>query len=120
MLARLADFLPDYKPRPGQVQMAEAVAAAMQERKNLGVEGGTGIGKSMAYLVPALLSVVNEGAKVLVAAASESARPSRPSAPVVASLASGNVTPSSLGAEGRPATGRALRRGTAIRHAGDA
>src|SRR5690242_10004529 len=67
MLARLADFLPDYKPRPGQVQMAEAVAAAMQERKNLVVEGGTGIGKSMAYLVPALLSVVNEGAKVLVA-----------------------------------------------------
>jgi ATP-dependent DNA helicase DinG len=41
--------------RPGQVQMAEAVAAAMTEGSHLLVQAGTGTGKSLAYLVPALL-----------------------------------------------------------------
>ncbi len=41
--------------RPGQVQMAEAVEAAMRERRHLLVQAGTGTGKSLAYLVPALL-----------------------------------------------------------------
>ena len=41
--------------RPGQVQMAEAVAAAMREGEHLLVQAGTGTGKSLAYLVPALL-----------------------------------------------------------------
>jgi ATP-dependent DNA helicase DinG len=67
MLDRLGDHLPNYKRRPGQAQMGEAVAKAISQRENLVVEGGTGIGKSMAYLIPALLSVVNDGARVLVA-----------------------------------------------------
>ena len=41
--------------RPGQVQMAEAVAAAMTDREHLLVQAGTGTGKSLAYLVPSLL-----------------------------------------------------------------
>ena len=41
--------------RPGQVQMAEAVAAAMRDGEHLLVQAGTGTGKSLAYLVPALL-----------------------------------------------------------------
>ena len=41
--------------RPGQVQMAEAVAAAMTDGSHLLVQAGTGTGKSLAYLVPALL-----------------------------------------------------------------
>ena len=41
--------------RPGQVQMAEAVADAMIERRHLLVQAGTGTGKSLGYLVPALL-----------------------------------------------------------------
>jgi ATP-dependent DNA helicase DinG len=41
--------------RPGQVQMAEAVADAMRGREHLLVQAGTGTGKSLAYLVPALL-----------------------------------------------------------------
>ncbi len=41
--------------RTGQVQMAEAVAGAMVERRHLLVQAGTGTGKSLAYLVPALL-----------------------------------------------------------------
>ncbi len=41
--------------RPGQVQMAEAVADAMTDRTHLLVQAGTGTGKSLGYLVPALL-----------------------------------------------------------------
>ncbi len=41
--------------RPGQATMAEAVAAAIEERQHLLVQAGTGTGKSLAYLVPALL-----------------------------------------------------------------
>ena len=41
--------------RPGQVQMAEAVAGAMTDRTHLLVQAGTGTGKSLGYLVPALL-----------------------------------------------------------------
>ncbi|HSE71836.1 MAG TPA: ATP-dependent DNA helicase [Nocardioidaceae bacterium] len=41
--------------RPGQVQMAEAVARAMEGGEHLLVQAGTGTGKSLGYLVPALL-----------------------------------------------------------------
>ena len=41
--------------RPGQLQMAEACATAFAEREHLLVQAGTGTGKSLAYLVPALL-----------------------------------------------------------------
>ena len=51
--------------RPGQVQMAEAVATAMAEGSHLLVQAGTGTGKSLAYLVPALL----HGGPVVVATA---------------------------------------------------
>lgn len=52
----LASALPGYTPRESQQRMAEAVAAAIDARQTLIVEAGTGIGKSLAYLVPALLS----------------------------------------------------------------
>jgi ATP-dependent DNA helicase DinG len=51
--------------RPGQVRMAEAVAAAVAEREHLLVQAGTGTGKSVAYLVPALAS----GKRVVIATA---------------------------------------------------
>ncbi len=41
--------------RPGQVAMADAVAEAMTEKRHLIVQAGTGTGKSLGYLVPALL-----------------------------------------------------------------
>ncbi len=41
--------------RPGQVEMAEAVASAMESGEHLLVQAGTGTGKSLGYLVPALL-----------------------------------------------------------------
>ena len=42
--------------RPGQVDMAEAVAAAMESGEHLLVQAGTGTGKSLGYLVPAMLN----------------------------------------------------------------
>ena len=41
--------------RPGQIAMAEAVGDALADRRHLVVQAGTGTGKSLAYLVPALL-----------------------------------------------------------------
>ncbi|MGQ0832215.1 MAG: ATP-dependent DNA helicase [Microthrixaceae bacterium] len=42
--------------RLGQVEMAEAVAGAITERRHLAVQAGTGTGKTLAYLVPAILA----------------------------------------------------------------
>jgi ATP-dependent DNA helicase DinG len=67
LLGSLSEFLPDYNQRAGQQEMAQAVARAIADRQNLVVEGGTGVGKSMAYLVPALLAAVEDGARILVA-----------------------------------------------------
>lgn len=52
----LARELPGYAPRAEQVAMAEAVARALADRSTLVVEAGTGVGKTFAYLGPALLS----------------------------------------------------------------
>ncbi|MGN6688078.1 MAG: ATP-dependent DNA helicase [Actinomycetales bacterium] len=55
--------------RPGQVAMAEAVTHAMQTGEHLLVQAGTGTGKSLAYLVPAILHAVDTGTPVVVATA---------------------------------------------------
>lgn len=54
-----------FLPREGQTRMALAVAEAIEQRQTLVVEAGTGVGKTYAYLVPALLS----GQRVLVSTA---------------------------------------------------
>lgn len=51
--------LPSYESRPEQVQMAEAVEAAIADKEHLIVEAGTGVGKSFAYLVPAILAAAS-------------------------------------------------------------
>ncbi|MFC0675507.1 ATP-dependent DNA helicase [Brachybacterium hainanense] len=56
-------------PRPGQTQMSAAVDAAMRQRRHLLVQAGTGTGKSLAYLVPALLHAVTGGRPVVVSTA---------------------------------------------------
>jgi len=47
---------PSFELRTGQLEMAEAVDAALSEKRKLIVEAGTGTGKTLAYLVPAILS----------------------------------------------------------------
>ena len=58
----LQQVLEGFTPRPGQLRMAERIAAALERRATLLVEAGTGTGKTFAYLVPALLS----GRRVLI------------------------------------------------------
>ena len=55
--------------RPGQVQMAEAVRQAIETGEHLAVQAGTGTGKSLAYLVPAVRHAVATGSTVVVATA---------------------------------------------------
>jgi ATP-dependent DNA helicase DinG len=52
---RIAARLTNYESRPEQLAMAEAVDRAIREKRHLVVEAGTGVGKSFAYLVPAIL-----------------------------------------------------------------
>src|SRR5437764_473627 len=52
--------------RPQQQQMAVAVARALQNREHLAVEAGTGVGKSLVYLVPAILFAVAQKKKAVV------------------------------------------------------
>src|SRR5258706_11815392 len=65
----LSQWHPHFEFRPGQLEMAEAVEAALKDRRHLIVEAGTGTGKTLAYLVPALLSgrriIVSTGTKNL-------------------------------------------------------
>jgi ATP-dependent DNA helicase DinG len=53
---RIARRMPHYESRPQQLEMAEAVSSAIAQRRHLVVEAGTGVGKSFAYLVPAILA----------------------------------------------------------------
>jgi len=55
-----------YEHRPQQLAMIEAVAAAFREPRHLLVEAGTGVGKSFAYLLPAVDLILRHGQRVVV------------------------------------------------------
>ncbi|MBI9001400.1 ATP-dependent DNA helicase [Corynebacterium sp. CCM 9185] len=55
--------------RPGQVAMLKAVTKAMREERHLAVQAGTGTGKSLAYLIPALAHAQATGTTVVVSTA---------------------------------------------------
>ena len=65
----LARAIAEFEPRPGQRAMARAVADVIEEGGVLLAEAGTGTGKTLAYLVPAILSrrriLVSTGTKTL-------------------------------------------------------
>lgn len=65
----LAAKFPGYEPRPGQARMAEAVARALAGRTHLAVEAPCGVGKSFAYLVPAIAHAVATESRVVVCTA---------------------------------------------------
>ena len=66
-LAAVTKALPGGEERAGQVDMAVAVGRAIADKRPLIVQAGTGTGKSLAYLVPAIVS----GVKVVVATATK-------------------------------------------------
>jgi len=57
---------PDFEYRPQQQEMAMAVASALDERHVLCVEAGTGVGKSLAYLIPAAKFALETGRKAII------------------------------------------------------
>src|SRR6202167_4459720 len=65
----LAGTQPAYEFRRGQLQMAQAVEQALEEKRHLIVEAGTGTGKTLAYLMPAIRSgkrvIISTGTKNL-------------------------------------------------------
>jgi ATP-dependent DNA helicase DinG len=63
----LSEWHPNFEYRPGQLEMAEAIEAALADKTCLLVEAGTGTGKTMAYLIPALLS----GQRVVISTATK-------------------------------------------------
>ena len=56
-------------PRPGQLKMAQAVTRALESERHLAVQAGTGTGKSLAYLVPAIRHAQATGSTVVVSTA---------------------------------------------------
>src|SRR5256885_6791795 len=62
LLSRATNF----EFRPQQQQMAVAVARALESTEHLAVEAGTGVGKSLAYLIPAILFAVERNKKAVV------------------------------------------------------
>ena len=66
-MVRVTAALPAGEDRPGQVEMARAVAQNLQDKGHLIVQAGTGTGKSLGYLVPAVLM----GVKCVVATATK-------------------------------------------------
>lgn len=62
----LAGAFPAFESRPGQVQMMQVIAEAMNDRQHLIIEAGTGIGKSIAYLLPAIYFALGNGIPVVI------------------------------------------------------
>ncbi len=56
----------NFEFRPQQQEMAVAVARALQKQEHLAVEAGTGVGKSLAYLIPSILFAVAQKKKAVV------------------------------------------------------
>ena len=65
----LSKVISGYQARSAQVEMATAIADAIEKKQNLIAEAGTGTGKTFAYLVPAILSgkksIISTGTKNL-------------------------------------------------------
>ncbi|CAN5645215.1 ATP-dependent DNA helicase [soil metagenome] len=61
-----AKYLGEYEHRAGQIKMAEAVLRAFEDKKHLIVEAGTGTGKTLAYLVPAIAAALGKNKRVII------------------------------------------------------
>ena len=62
----LAKRFPGYEHRPEQIQMLRAVAQAFNDDSHLMVEAGTGVGKSLSYLIPAAYFAASNGRRVVI------------------------------------------------------
>jgi len=58
--------LPDYEFRPQQLEMAKAISQSLHSKSHLIIEAPTGVGKSLAYLIPAILHALLEKRKAII------------------------------------------------------
>lgn len=66
LLAQVTAAIPDGEDRPAQVEMTRAVQTAFRTRRHLAVQGPTGVGKSLAYLLPAIAAAGPDDRTVVV------------------------------------------------------
>ncbi len=62
----VAQFHDDYEYREGQVKMSEAIERSFREKKHLIVEAGTGTGKTLAYLIPAINESLRTKKRIII------------------------------------------------------
>jgi len=62
----IARFHENYEYRDGQIKMAEEVENALAEKRHLMVEAGTGTGKTLAYLVPAIAAAIAQKKRIII------------------------------------------------------
>ncbi len=62
----IAQFHEDYEYREGQIRMAEAIERSFQDKKHLIVEAGTGTGKTLAYLIPAINESIRTKKRIII------------------------------------------------------
>ena len=62
----VSQFHENYEHREGQIKMAEAIARAFVDKKHLIVEAGTGTGKTLAYLIPAITESLRTNKRIII------------------------------------------------------
>jgi ATP-dependent DNA helicase DinG len=62
----ISRFHENYEYREGQIKMAEAIALAFEQKRHLIVEAGTGTGKTLAYLVPAIAAALGARNRIVI------------------------------------------------------
>jgi len=98
-LGKRQDILPQFEERPEQAAMAQAVAEALNDGQQLIVEAGTGIGKSLAYLLPAACYALRNNGRVVISTATINLQEQ---------LAAKDIPAVQRLLEGRPGDGRPL------------
>ena len=72
----LAQFHKQYEYREGQIKMAEAIEHSFNEKKHLVVEAGTGTGKTLAYLIPAIGEAIRKKKRIVISTGTKKDRKS--------------------------------------------
>ena len=62
----LAQFQENYEYREGQIKMAQAIERSFNQKKHLVVEAGTGTGKTLAYLIPAIAESIRKKKRIVI------------------------------------------------------
>src|SRR5688500_9593282 len=62
----IARFHDNYEHRAGQIRMAEAITEAFDNKRHLIVEAGTGTGKTLAYLIPAIGAALDSKKRIVI------------------------------------------------------